>query len=103
MHMCHSSEVVKGYQAAINIISTFRDLLKLLDNLGIQLLIKNFEKTRLPRELMPLARDISVFLQSLPSPPHGPVKLLLDKCLTHKTCFLLALVEIEEGKQVKGS
>ena len=81
---------IKGYCAAFNIIPSLRGN-KLPKSLVIQLLFQNFESACLPRELKPLAWDVAQVFQSLTHSPYEPLKLLSNRYLTLKMCFLLVL------------
>ena len=77
MKELYQSLPLRGTEQPLIMISTLRGW-KLLDNLGIQLIFKNFEKTSLLRELKLPAWDIAVMIQSLTHHPYEPKKILSD-------------------------
>ena len=61
-----------------------------------------FEKSCPPREVKPLEWNLSTVLRSLTHLPYKPLKLSVDKHLTWKSCFLLALASPKLVSELHG-
>ena len=61
----------------------------------ISRMFTGFEKSYLLRKIKPLEWKLSLVLRNLTCPPYEPVKLFVDKHLSWKTCFFLALTLVK--------
>ena len=68
-----TTPAIKGYEVTLNMISALKGQ-KLSENLGIQFLLMNFDRSCHPRELKPPNQNVTLVLQSLTCPPNKPIK-----------------------------
>ena len=92
-----SVPAVKGYCAALNHVFSLAG-----KDLATNRIISSFQKTCPPRNVKPPEQNLSLVLRSLTHLPNESPKLFLDKHLTWKMCFLLALTSAKRVRELHG-
>ena len=103
MYLCQefrlSITAVKGYRAALNHIF-FLTGMDLAASSLVSRIFHHFARSCPPREIKPPDWNLSLILCCLSRPPFEPLKLALDKHLTWKTSFLLALASAKRVSEL---
>ncbi|XP_068244858.1 uncharacterized protein [Palaemon carinicauda] len=96
-----SIPAIKGVRAALDQVFLLKGI-DLGNSRHISMLIKSFEQSCPPQAVKVPQWDVARVLKMLSEPPFEPLKHIVDKDLTLKTVFLLALASAKRVSEIHG-